>query len=117
MLGHSPLQRRLDGRQYAAHLTHYVAVGEAKDPETLSFEEGATVPVVRAILRFVLRAVHFNYEPRAKTADIGDVGTERDLTSEVRVAKRHVLPHGLPEDTFRNGHGPAHCLRVSAQKR
>ncbi|XBO41302.1 hypothetical protein ABEG18_11260 [Alsobacter sp. KACC 23698] len=80
-------------------------IREAQDAKTLAMQKSVARGVLAGLrLPAMLLTINFDDEASGKTAKISDVGSQGDLTAEVRGTKGDVIPYDAPQETFRNRH-------------
>jgi hypothetical protein len=89
---------RVDRVEHGLDVPHHVGVGETKDAKALGFHDLAPPEIVSSLcLEAVLTAVDLDDEPLGEAAKIGNEGTDRNLSSEVRTQDRETVAQMPPE--------------------
>jgi hypothetical protein len=98
--------------QYPLHVIQHIIVPKAENTIALRIEIVGPYRVADSLLVLgVLSTIHLNDKPQLVTGEIREIGSDRCLTTEVRVAKRQ-SPQMPPELSLRERHVVAKLART-----
>nr|WP_244537119.1 hypothetical protein [Methylobacterium pseudosasicola] len=88
----------MDRVEDGLHRTHHIGIAEAEDAKTLRLKEAGSLEVIGGLpIQAMLIAIDFHDEMSGETAEIGHIGSKRDLPAKVRAIHRQAMAQMPPE--------------------
>ena len=100
-----------DGHNNAVHISQNGGVGEAQNLEAMLGQHTRPLAIPPlSLVRIMLPAIGFNHKAAGHTAEVRNIGSNRDLPSKMRIPQLHPMTKRPPEPLLGHRERRSHVL-------